>query len=489
MAGPNISVAVMSDISALNIVEKLRAGQTDQLKTDGSIRIGSETYKVSYVRGEDGSEKLQMKRNYTGFLIGPLLNLFNRNKLATQPRAVQLTNTVNEMMKSGEYKFVRNTYDKLMEIADKFNADDNGVIEVGHYGHSEPRKKVVELGIVEAVNRSIANTGKTIHLNKIDTYNTFLGITTESMLPCDYGKLMENIANNKLQPNTRLMNHEQYSHLTVDEQDLSKWQAYIAKPEIANKIDIPKKLFGYLHPPQGQDDKELVGWAKDFKNNPNTALRHFVIKNLSEKIANSGYVDEKMLTDLCDKLRQFVEAYSETDPAARDKKMAEFHDPHNWTYTESDMKKLNSKIQEGLKSWCAKNGKDFDEVKGNAEAKKKYRAHWLKHNPIDAVKQSTHYKIFANILTYSTFRQTSKIGLDFFKSENKPVLFHMSHRDLTDFGDNTQWITNENHWKDGEGHFDEKYGGSEITHSEVRHADKLIKEFGEDANIWKVQGS
>lgn len=65
----------------------------------------------------------------------------------------------------------------------------------------------------------------------------------------------------------------------------------------------------------------------------------------------------------------------------------------------------------------------------------------------------------------------------------------MSHRDLTDFGDNTQWITNENHWKDGEGHFDEKYGGSEITHSEVRHADKLIEEFGEDANIWKVQGS
>lgn len=92
MAGPNISVAVMSDISALNIVEKLRA--------------------------------------------------------------VQLTNTVNEMMKSGEYKFVRNTYDKLMEIADKFNADDNGVIEVGHYGHSEPRKKVVELGIVEVYNET-----------------------------------------------------------------------------------------------------------------------------------------------------------------------------------------------------------------------------------------------------------------------------------------------------------------------------------------------
>ena len=159
------------------------------------------------VRGENGAEKLQMKRNYTGFLIGPLLNLLKRNKLATQPRAVQLTNTVNEMMKSGEYKFVRNTYDKLMEIADKFNADDNGVIEV-----------------------------------------------------------------------------------------------------------------------------------------------------------------------------------------------------------------------------------------------------------------------------------------DFFKSENKPVLFHMSNCDLTDF-DGTDWITTENHWKDGEGHLDEKYGGSEITHSEVRHADKIINEFGQDANIWQVQGT
>ncbi len=42
------------------------------------------------------------------------------------------------------------------------------------------------------------------------------------------------------------------------------------------------------------------------------------------------------------------------------------------------------------------------------------------------------YKLFANIIMNATFRQTSKIGLDFFKSQNKPSLFHTSHRELAD---------------------------------------------------------
>ena len=89
-------------------------------------------------------------------------------------------------------------------------------------------------------------------------------------------------------------------------------------------------------------------------------------------------------------------------------------------------------------------------------------------------------------MVYATFRQTSKLGLDFFKSQNKPILFHMSNRDLTDFG-NPDWILNERHWKDGQ--IDPTYGGSEITHSEVRHANKLMRDFGNDARITQVQGA
>ena len=57
---------------------------------------------------------------------------------------------------------------------------------------------------------------------------------------------------------------------------------------------------------------------------------------------------------------------------------------------------------------------------------------------------------------------------------------------IADFG-NPEWILTERHWKDGQ--LDPTYGGSEITHSEVRHADKLVQRYGNDANLWYVQGA
>jgi hypothetical protein len=60
---------------------------------------------------------------------------------------------------------------------------------------------------------------------------------------------------------------------------------------------------------------------------------------------------------------------------------------------------------------------------------------------------------------------------------------------MMDFGD-TDWILQENHWKDGK--LDPTYGGSEITHSEVRHAHKLINEYGDGtdgADLWFVKGA
>ena len=50
MSSPDISINNLSSLSTVNLVEKLRSGTGDQLKNEGSIRIGSETYKVTYVR-------------------------------------------------------------------------------------------------------------------------------------------------------------------------------------------------------------------------------------------------------------------------------------------------------------------------------------------------------------------------------------------------------------------------------------------------------
>ena len=485
MSSPDIFVNNLSSLSAVNLVEKLRVGTDDVLKNEGSIRIGSETYKVTYVPDEKGVNQLQMKRNYTGFLIGGFLNWWHRNDLTTQPHAVELTNKVNDMMKSTEYKLVRNTYDKLMEIAGANAGDANGVIEVGNYGHSEPRNKIQKLGVVDAVNRTLQAQGsnKSIRLNKIDTYNTFLGVISDNMEPDKYGSLMRKIASGKLTPDEKMMDSEDNEYYTVEKEDLQKWRTFISNPEIAAKIDISKKLYGYLHQQVGQaDGVKQTGWKQDFKLNPDAALRHFVIKNMSAKFAKS--LDEGMINTLCTKLREYVEAYNEPDATERNAKMKAFFDQATWPRTAQDEKKINALANSLIKQ----KAKDLN-IPIDA-AKKKFGAtvqnELATKYSMTVAKKTTAYLLFANVLVYATFRQTSKLGLDFFKSQNKPILFHMSNRDLTDFG-NPDWILNERHWKDGQ--IDPTYGGSEITHSEVRHANKLMRDFGNDARITQVQGA
>ena len=114
---------------------------------------------------------------------------------------------------------------------------------------------------------------------------------------------------------------------------------------------------------------------------------------------------------------------------------------------------------------------------------------FYKGKPCKALEKLESYVLFSDILMYATFRQTSKIGLDFFKSQGKPILFHTSDRKSMDFGD-MAWIKGENHWKSGQ--LDPKYGGSEITHSEIRHATKLIEKYGDGtdgADLWFVKGA
>ena len=67
MASPNIQIYGVEALSAATLVAKLHDAGETKLRNEGSIRVGSKTYKVTYVKGDDGVEKLQMKRHYTGF--------------------------------------------------------------------------------------------------------------------------------------------------------------------------------------------------------------------------------------------------------------------------------------------------------------------------------------------------------------------------------------------------------------------------------------
>ena len=478
---PDIQITSVKNLSASDLIGSLYESGEAQLKNNGSIRVGSKTYKVTYVQGDDGAAKLQMKRHYTG-PVGWLLNWWNKSALTTQSTALQLNNKIAELMQSKDYKLARNTYDKLMDIAKTHAGDKNGVIEVANYGHSEPRNQITKMAVVEAVNRKLEAMGsnKTIQLNKIDTYNTILGITTLSLMPHNYGTLMKKIGSGELKIHNSVLKN---GLNTVEREDVKMWRTYISDQKILDKIDIPKKLFKYLNQPQEpSDDAGMVGWKKDFKTNPDKALRHFIIKNLPASAMKAGYGNDEDIEWLSSKIKEYVTIYNMEDGDEKTAKMSEFLKFENWPCTENDKATINDQINKLAEKRVANKNISVEQARKELEGE-------FDKKPSLGLSCLASYKLFANIIMYATFRQTSKIGLDFFKSQNKPILFHTSHRDMMDFG-STDWILQEKHWKDGK--LDPTYGGSEITHSEVRHAHKLINEYGdgtEGADLWFVKGA
>ncbi len=275
------------------------------------------------------------------------MNWWKRDKLTTQSTALQLNDKIAELMKSKDYQLARNTYDKLMDIAKAHEGDENGIIEVANYGHSEPRNKITNMAVVEAVNRKLQAMGsnKTIQLNKIDTYNTILGITPQSLLPHNYGPLMKKIGAGDLKIHNSVLENELY---TVEREDVEKWRTYISDQKILDKIDIPRKLFKYLNQPQGQsnDDAGMVGWKKDFQNDPDKALRHFVVKNLPASAMNAGYGSDEDIEQLCNRIKEYVTIYCMEDGDEKTEKMSEFLKFENWPCTENDKVTINEEFKQ-----------------------------------------------------------------------------------------------------------------------------------------------
>ena len=131
-------------------------------------------------------------------------------------------------------------------------------------------------------------------------------------------------------------------------------------PELG--ADIPKKLYSYLHQSKGQgDDGNLIGWKKDFKLNPDTALRHFVIKNMSAKLMK--YQNEEMINAMCSKLKEYVEAYNEPNKAKQMEKMNAFFNPDTWLLSQKEKADIDKMVDDALvESAKQQNKTDIDTV-------------------------------------------------------------------------------------------------------------------------------
>ncbi|MBP3731464.1 MAG: hypothetical protein J6I40_08360, partial [Mailhella sp.] len=412
MSNVDLNVKYLDSITAIHVADNLR--ENAEYKQNGTIKIGSKTYQVSYVGGGEGGQgEFQVKRHYTGFFIGRFLNWVNKNNLSTQTGAVNLKNKINEIMQTKTYALVKSNYDKLMAIA---QAHGKGDIEVANYGHKEPRNIVKGEGVLEAVNARIAKEGKNIRFNKIDDYNTNVGITTLNMLPSKYSTLMQDIAGQKLTVDEERLDSGSHA---MSKESVQDWLKFIAKPENIEKIDIPRKLFKMMNQDKNAAGAEgLKGWKQDFSMDPDLALKKFVIKNMGFRYKNAS---QETIAMLAGKLKDYVNIYNMEDGPDKTDKLNEFFKLKNWPHTQKEVESF----KEGAKSYAKENNiTDPTGSRSAYEQTEEGRLH---------VKS---YEMFTNMLMMATFRQTSKLGLEFFRQQNTPVLFQttdLKHRDIREF--------------------------------------------------------
>lgn len=85
------------------------------------------------------------------------------------------------------------------------------------------------------------------------------------------------------------------------------------------------------------------------------------------------------------------------------------------------------------------------------------------------------------------FRQTSKLGLEFFKQEGTPVMFQWSNHEGVSLENSEKTITN-TWWKDDRDSVHNHYGAT-ITFSEMRHVMKMQTAPGDNMlDLLKVYG-
>ncbi len=459
MSDIKLSLNSIKDLEAIDLVDKFTENNEF---TSGKIKLNGKTYNITFINNE-GKNSLKVEREFKG-LFGAFRNK-HCNRLTSH--AVDLMAKLKQTLESKEFALIRNNYYKLLDLAQK-DKSERTQIELADYGLKSNRNLVKSQNVIKAVNSKLEsmNIDKVIRFNRIDNYNTLSGITPLALNINQYANTMNKIANRKLAIDPKLF--KKFDH-TVSEPQLKKYFNFISRPENVDKFNIPKKLYGYLHQTEAFNpaDKQ-TGWKADFKRNPDQALRNFMIKNVSPTYKKDA---EKYIEKTLPLFKEYIEIFNIKDEKERNTKLNEFLSPEKWL----SEKGLQVR-RENIEKYADAYGMSFE------DAEKEY------NNKYSLVKESHTFSFLSNIICYATFRQTSKLGLEFFRENNVPVLFQYadrSHKDLK--GDEYQAIKNEHFWKEGE--LKKDVGGSIITNSELRKLGRMKNKYGEDFNLQLVHGS
>jgi len=397
---------------------------------DGRIQANGKFYNVKFLEGGTA----EVRRNFTG-AFSWFRNMWCSR--TTHAKALQANiNAILSHSNSDEYRILSGSHQKLLGIVK--NSKENS-IEVANYGFATNRNTLRDGQIVFEMNKKLMEEGRAITLTKIDEYNNLIGICVDTIEPCSMRKMMEKISEGRLKPD---MFKDYQGKFTKD--DVKKWVSFLQAN--AAKIDIPAKLHRYMHLPEGHKSTKETGWEASFARDKTAAMRSFVLKNLHFTYRD---ISSEIVDLLAERLTTYVDIYAIEDKAERDQKLKAFFAKSNW---------LKPDEQKAFDKLVNKHGRQ--------EAGSVLERHSLDSFGL--------FGRFQNILRYAFFRQTSKLGLEFFRSKGTPVLFQFSDYSGRSYHGREQKLTERDGWRDGEDSpVFRKKGGASITSSEMRRAMKM----------------
>jgi hypothetical protein len=450
MSDVNLHMNQIQDLSLTSLTNNFK-DESGNLH-GGKIEFGGKTYNVSIANGK--ADITQVQTN----VFSKFFSLFK--DISHTPTAQMLTERFNNIVElSKDEQVMKNL--RSMQIAHNNSAMLNQIIEqqpgqqvleVADYGFGPARNAVRDAGIVKTVGE---NAGVQINLNKIDNYNECLGIIPLKLQPTMLPGLIDKVRAGSLQVDTSLSMGGK-----LDPERVGKWKDFLQQN--ADRVDTPKRLYQLLTSPKtAEQTGKTTGWDAEFAKNPDKALEQFIVKNLQH--SDFAKMNESDMKFLAEKLKDYVALYNMPDPAQRDAAIQKyFSDPNNWANPNDpdEMDRLH-----GTGDYVVDpEGLDEDDIAASYEMQRD-------------VANFKAYALLLQVLMGSVFRQTSKLGLEFFRSQNVPVMFQNADYNGKSLQGRMDAVLKENTWK--KGYIQGKASNSPITHSEMRHIERLKKQ---DAN-------
>ena len=380
----------------------------------GIIRAGGNTYNVTV--SENGKVNVSFKGGWFNFLRKDSLQRMQARMQTDYDnfKATYAANTAKAPMAASEddlyspaMKTARNATGTA--LSHRYNGD-AGQQEIALYGFTPVRQGVA--GKLEENN---------VNFTTIDAYNKYCSIEWGAVTLEKLPALLNNIKSGSLQikndPNGSISNDK-----------LNAWAAFLK--DNVGKLDVFAKIRSYVnaanHPRQY---KNSTGWVGE-------AARNGIIKTMDALVRKNLPGDEKTI------------CFGRHD------------------INDKDIRALGTLLAEIAVRGGVVSDKDQEGILYTALCLAGYKEDEITSNLMTELS-----RLSGTILRNMFFRQTSKLGLDFFRQRGVPVMFQWTNHQGVSLENSDKTIKN-TWWKDPADSVHNHYGAT-ITFSEMRHVVKM----------------